>query len=146
MVVENEKFILDYLGKYYFYEIEDFQKQCPEADKILKEIEEYSRSQQGDHAFTKSKFGNITESYTEKQVEVIVPTQGDWILLNNQKRHLDLNYKMEIRKLEDHIRVATRLIEEGQSISCLMYINYAQEEAFLNALNQLKSRSPGTAH
>lgn len=47
---------------------------------------------------------------------------------------------MEIRELEDHVRIATRMIEEGQSISCLLYIDYDQSKEFIQALEQLKSR------
>lgn len=142
MAIEGKKFVLDYLGKYYFYEVSDFKASHEDADMILQKIEEYSRYQQGDHAFTKSKFGNITESYTEKQVEVVIAEASDDVWIQGEKRHLDLNYKMEVTNLEDHVRIATRLIEDGESISCLMYINYEQDKAFLEALEQLKARSP----
>lgn len=136
--LEGKSFTLDYFGKYYFYEADEFKRLRQDADTILKHIEEYSRYQEGDHAFTKSKFGNITESYTEKQVEMVIPSAGDTVLINGQKRHLDLAFKMETKELEDHLRIATRLIEEGQSISCLLYVNYEQSKDFIEALEGLK--------
>ena len=138
---KEEQFVIDYLGKYYFYEEDEFKRLKKDGAQILKHIEEYSRYQEGDHAFTKSKFGNITESYTEKQVQVSIPSEGDYILINGEKRHLALDFKMELKELEDHVRIGTKLIEEGQSISCLMYVNYDQSKAFINALENLKNRS-----
>lgn len=137
--VQDQSFTLDYLGKYYFYEEDEFKRLRQDAETILKHIEEYSRYQEGDHAFTKSKFGNITESITEKAVEIIIPSQGDGVFIHGEKRHFDLAYKMDLKELEDHIRIATRLIEEGQSISCLLYINYDQSKAFIDALEKLKT-------
>lgn len=137
--LQAKKFVLDYLGKYYFYEEDEFRRLREDADTIIKHIEEYSRYQEGDHAFTKSKFGSITESRTEKHAEVVIPTAGDTVLINGEKKHLDLAYKMEVKKLEDHARIATKIIEEGQSISCLMYVNYDQSKAFIEALEGLKS-------
>lgn len=128
------------MGKYYFYEIDEFRQSREDADAILKHIEEYSRYQEGDHTFSKSKFGNITESHTEKEVEIIIPDTGDTVLINGAERHLDLMFKMELKELEDHVRIGTKLIEDGQSISCLLYVNYHQSKAFIEALEAMKNR------
>lgn len=140
MDIQGEKFRLDYLSIYYFYEEDTFRSMRQDAEKILAHIEEYSRYQEGDIAFTKSKFGSITESHTQKDVEVVIPAEGDTVWFQGEKRHLDLKFKMEVKNLEDHARIATRLIEQGQSVSCLMYIDYKQDQAFLEALNKLKER------
>lgn len=137
---QGEKFVADYLATYYFYEQEDFRSMREDADKILQHIKEYSRYQEGDHAFTISKFGNISHSYTQKNVEVVIPSEGDDVWIHGEKRHFDLQFKMETKQLEDHVRIATRLIEDGQSISCLIYMNDEQDKAFLEALNGLKAR------
>ncbi|MGL4346181.1 MAG: hypothetical protein ACRCTE_13365 [Cellulosilyticaceae bacterium] len=138
----GQTFTLDYLGKYYFYDIESFKSQNPNAEMILKQIKEYSRYQEGDHAFTKTKFGHISEGYTLKGVEVVIPPHADYLLIGGEKRHLDLAFKMECSKLEDHVRIGTRLIEDGQSISCLLYINHTQAQDFLNCLEQIKANQP----
>ncbi|MEF9960663.1 MAG: hypothetical protein RR448_09080 [Niameybacter sp.] len=137
---QGEKFVLDYLSIYYFYEEADFRQKRQDAEKILEHIKEYSRYQEGDVAFTISKFGNISEGHTLKEVEVVIPSEGDVVWVKGEKRHLDLQFKMETKALEDHVRIATRLIENGESISCLMYVNYKQDKAFLEALEKLKER------
>lgn len=146
MTAEGQKFILDYLTTYSFYEIDDFKKMREDADKILNHIQEYSRYQEGEDTFTKSKFGNISHGHTKKQVEVVIPEVGDTVWVGGQQRHFDLKFKRDEKRLEDHVRIATRIIEKGQSISCLMYIDYKQDEAFLHALNELKTRTPKGAN
>ena len=139
MTPQGEKFILDYLSTYYFYEIDDFKRMREDGEKIIQRIDEYSRYQDGDVAFTKSRFGSIAESHTHKDVEVIISTTHDDVWIAGEKRHFDLQYKMETSTLEDHLRIATRLIADGQSISCMLYINYDQDKKFLAALERLKN-------
>ena len=139
-VCEGEQFNLDYMSLYYFYDEEDFKRVRQDAEQVIAHIREYSRYQEGDLTYTFSKFGSISEGHTHRHVEVVIPKEGDTVWVQGEKRHLDLKYKMETKVLEDHVRIATRIIEDGQSVACMMYIDYKQDKAFLEALNKLKER------
>ena len=45
---------------------------------------------------------------------------------------------MEIKKLEDHYRVATRISERDGNLSTLLYINLKDGEECLNALEAVR--------
>ena len=58
--------------------------------------------------------------------------------INGEVVHLDLIYKMDIKKLEDHYRITTRISEKGDTVSCLLYIDLENGEDFINGLNHVK--------
>ena len=48
------------------------------------------------------------------------------------------HYELEIKKLEDHYRVATRISERDGNLSALLYINLKDGEECLNALEAVR--------
>ena len=49
-----------------------------------------------------------------------------------------LNYKFQTKELEDHIRIATKITDEHNENSCLLYINNSYAKEFLKSLNKVK--------
>ena len=60
------------------------------------------------------------------------------IIINGESAHLDLIYKFETKKLEDHIRITTRISEKNDDISCILYIDYNQGNEFVKELEGVK--------
>ena len=58
--------------------------------------------------------------------------------INIESVHLDLIYKMEVKKLEDHYRIATRISEKNQQISVLLYIDLRDGEDSISALEEVR--------
>ena len=53
-------------------------------------------------------------------------------------QRVDLIYKFETKKLEDHIRITTRISEKNDDISCILYIDYNQGNEFVKELEGVK--------
>jgi hypothetical protein len=60
------------------------------------------------------------------------------VTIEGKKIRLDLNYKYQIKQLDDHVRVATKLCDEIDESSCLIYIDNDNSKEFLNALENIK--------
>ena len=71
-------------------------------------------------------------------MEITINKDDYNVKINNEIVHLDLIYKMDIKELEDHFRITTRISEKGEDISCLLYINLNDGKDFINALNKVK--------
>lgn len=132
------KYKLDYFSKYYFYEEDEFKKEVEEGDYILEQIKKSNRFDYKGHSYKYTKFKNISKSNTQRDVEVEVPSDDINVFINGELIHLDLIYKFETSKLEDHIRIATRISEKTDDISCLLYIDYDQGNDFINELENIK--------
>lgn len=129
---------LDYLGKYYFYEEDEFVKKKEAGEYILEQLKLSNRFDYNGSSYTFSRFGNLVENITDKNVKVTIQENNINILIHEDLVHLDLIYKFETKKLEDHVRIATKISEKNNSTSCFMYIDYSQEKDFLKALNYVK--------
>lgn len=132
------KYTLDYLGKYYFYEEEEFLEVVDNAEFILQKLKEGNRFDYDGASYTYTKYNNISRGVTERDVEVVIERENINVKINGESVHLDLNYKFQIKDLEDHTRVTTRISGKGENISCLMYIDYKQKKEFLEALEYVK--------
>lgn len=129
---------LDYIGKYHFYEKDELVKLRKDGQYILDNLNKSNRFDYDGASYTFTKFENISEGKTERDVDITV-TEDDYnVKINNEIVHLDLIYKMDIKELEDHFRITTRISEKGEDISCLLYINLNDGENFINALNKVK--------
>lgn len=135
----GKEFKLDYFSKYYFYEECEFKNSRDDADFILEQIKLNGRYDIDGHSFTFSKYNNIVESITKTNVNFSVILASENVIIDNEEKHLDLNYKCDIKELEDHIRIGTKINENFKSISCLLYINYKQSNEFLDAIEYVKS-------
>lgn len=133
-----KSYTLDYVGKYHFYEEEEFIEAVKDGEYILKNLKESNRFDYNQASYTFTKFGNISEGITEKDVKLEVEKNNINVKLNGKTTHLDLIYKMEIKKLEDHYRVATRISERDGNLSALLYINLKDGEECLNALEVVR--------
>lgn len=129
---------LDYIGKYHFYEKDELIKLRNDGQYIMDNLEKSNRFDYDEASYTFTKFGNISEGKTEKGVEITINKDDYNVKINNEIVHLDLIYKMDIKELEDHFRITTRISEKGEDISCLLYINLNDGEDFINALNKVK--------
>lgn len=129
---------LDYIGKYHFYEKDELIKLRNDGQYIMDNLEKSNRFDYDEASYTFTKFGNISEGKTEKDVEITINKDDYNVKINNEIVHLDLIYKMDIKELEDHFRITTRISEKGEDISCLLYINLNDGEDFINALNKVK--------
>ena len=149
------KYRLDYFSKYYFYEEDKFSQEVEEGDYILEQIKKSNRFDYKGHSYKYTKFGNISKSDTQRDVEVEIPQDDINIIINGESAHLDLIYKFETKKLEDHIRITTRmrapgmrcawifpmsgrLSEKNDDISCILYIDYNQGNEFVKELEGVK--------
>lgn len=140
-VINNNIFrcyTLDYIGIYHFYEEEEFIEVVKNGEYILQNLKESNRFDYNQASYTFTKFGNISEGITEKNVKLEIEPNNINVKLNGKTTHLDLIYKMEVKKLEDHYRVATRISERDGNISALLYINLNDGEECLNALESVR--------
>ncbi|WP_195938930.1 hypothetical protein [Romboutsia sp. 1001713B170131_170501_G6] len=131
------KYKLDYFAKYYFFEKEDFLKE-EEGEYILNRIKESNRFDYKGYSYKYTKYNNISKGHTQKNVEVEIPNESIDIILNGDRVHLDLIYKFYTKKLEDHIRITTRMSEKTEEVSCLLYIDYIQANDFIKELENIK--------
>ena len=131
-------YTLDYIGKYRFYEEEEFIEAVKDGEYILENLKESNRFDYNQASYTFTKFGNISEGITEKNVKLDIEKDNINVMLNGKITHLDLIYKMEVKKLEDHYRVATRISEKGENVSALLYINLNDGDECLKALESVK--------
>ena len=131
-------YTLDYLGKYYFYEEDEFLKDKEDGQYILENLKESNRFDYDGASYTFTKFGNISEGKTKRDVNILIEENNINVKIDGEVVHLDLIYKMEIKELEDHYRVATRISEKGGNISTLLYINLKDKDDCLNALEAVR--------
>lgn len=138
--MDNKSFVLDYLGKYHFYEEEDFLREKEKGDYILENLKRSNRFDYNGASYTFTKYGNISEGVTERGVTLKI-IEGDInVDLNGESTHLDLIYKMDVKKLEDHFRVTTRISERGDEVSALLYINLKDGEECIKELEKVKKK------
>ena len=134
-----KSFTLDYLGKYHFYEEDDFIKQEEEAEYILNNLKDSNRFDYSGATYTFTKFGNISKGETEKNVLMEIDEEDINVKFHGKVTHLDLIYKMDVKELEDHYRVATRINEkDGDNISVLLYINIKDGKECLKELKKVQ--------
>ena len=134
-----KSFTLDYLGKYHFYEEDDFIKQEEEAEYLLNNLKDSNRFDYSGATYTFTKFGNISKGETEKNVLMEIDEEDINVKFNGKVTHLDLIYKMDVKELEDHYRVATRINEkDGDNISVLLYINIKDGKECLKELKKVQ--------
>ena len=129
---------LDYFGKYHFYEENELVKEKEDGEYILENLKKSNRFDYNGASYTFTKFGNISEGRTEKDVDLTIKENDYNVDINGEVVHLDLIYKMDIKKLEDHYRITTRISEKGDTVSCLLYIDLENGEDFINGLNHVK--------
>lgn len=132
------KYRLDYFSKYYFYEEEEFAKEVEDGEYILNQMKESNRFDYKGHSYKYTKFGNISKSDTQRDVEIETIENDINVLINGEKVHLDLIYKFDVSELEDHVRIATRISEKIDDISCLLYIDYSQAKDFISDLKKVE--------
>ena len=132
------KYKLDYFSKYYFYEEEDFVKNVEDGEYILEQIKKCNRFDYKGHSYKYTKFGNISKSDTQRDVEIEIKENDINVLINGENAHLDLIYKFDTKNLEDHIRITTRISEKIDDISCILYIDYNQGNDFVKELENVK--------
>ncbi len=132
------KYRLDYFSKYYFYEEEEFLKEVEEGDYILEQIKKSNRFDYKGYSYKYTKFGNISKSDTQRDVDVEIPQNDINIIINGEIAHLNLRYKFETKNLEDHIRITTRISEKSDDISCILYVDYKQGNKFVRELENVK--------
>lgn len=133
------KYTLDYFSKYYFYEEDEFLEKVEEGKFILEKLKESNRFDYKGHSFKYTKFNNISMSDTKTKVEIEISEDDINVIINGELKHLDLIYKFDTKHLEDHVRIATRISEKTDDISCLLYIDYNQSEQFLKELENVKN-------
>lgn len=132
------KYKLDYFSKYYFYEEDDFVNQVEEGKFILEQIKTSNRFDYKGHSYKYTKFGNISQSDTKRDVNMEIVADNVNVILDNEERHLDLIYKFETKVLEDHVRVTTRISEKNDDVSCLLYINNNEAKECIKELEGVK--------
>ena len=132
------KYKLDYFSKYYFYEKDDFENKVEEGKYILEQIKTSNRFDYKGHSYKYTKFGNISQSDTKRDVDMEIPENSINVIIDNKECHLDLIYKFETKQLEDHVRVTTRISEKNDDVSCLLYINNNQSKECIEALEKVK--------
>ena len=129
---------LDYFSKYYFYEEDDFVNQVEDGTYILEQIKKSNRFDYKGHSYKYTKFGNISQSNTKRNVDLEIPADGINVIIDNEECHLDLIYKFETKTLEDHVRISTRISEKNDDVSCLLYISNNEAEYFIKELENVK--------
>ena len=107
------KYRLDYFSKYYFYEEDKFSQEVEEGDYLLDQIKKSNRFDYKGHSYKYTKFGNISKSYTQRDVEVEIPQDDINVIINGESAHLDY-------------------------ISCILYIDYNQGNEFVKELEGVK--------
>lgn len=129
---------LDYMGRYRFYEEEEFVEVLEDGEYILENLKKSSRFDYKGSSYRFTKYNNISEGITEKDVPLKICQGKIDVEINNKTVHLDLIYKMEVKKLEDHYRIATRITEKNEQVSALLYINLQDGEDCVKALDEVK--------
>lgn len=132
------KYKLDYFSKYYFYEEDDFVNQVEDGTYILEQIKKSNRFDYKGHSYKYTKFGNISQSNTKRNVDLEIPADGINVIIDNEECHLDLIYKFETKTLEDHVRISTRISEKNDDVSCLLYISNNEAEDCIKELENVK--------
>ncbi|MDO5518232.1 MAG: hypothetical protein Q4F66_11805 [Clostridium sp.] len=132
-------YTLDYIGKYHFYEEEELVEVFDDGEYILENLKKSSRFDYNNASYRFTKYGNISEGITENNVKVTVKKDDIDVIMNGKNIHLDLIYKMEVKELEDHYRIATRASEVDDYYSMLLYINLNDGEDFVKALSEVKN-------
>ncbi|MCC3866748.1 hypothetical protein [Terrisporobacter mayombei] len=132
------KYKLDYFSKYYFYEEDDFVNQVEDGKYILEQIKTSNRFDYKGHSYKYTKFGNISQSDTKRDVNMEIVADSVNVIIDNEECHLDLIYKFETKVLEDHVRVTTRISEKNDDISCLLYINNNEAKECIKELEGVK--------
>ncbi|MDU4861177.1 MAG: hypothetical protein E6356_08155 [Terrisporobacter othiniensis] len=132
------KYKLDYFSKYYFYEEDDFVNEVEEGKYILEQIKTSNRFDYKGHSYKYTKFGNISQSDTKRDVDMEIVSDSVNVIIDNEKCHLDLIYKFETKVLEDHVRVTTRISEKNDDVSCLLYINNSEAKECIKELEEVK--------
>jgi len=132
------KYKLDYFSKYYFYEDDNFVKEVEEGKYILEQIKTSNRFDYKGHSYKYTKFGNISQSDTKRDVNMEIVSDSVNVIIDNEKCHLDLIYKFETKVLEDHVRVTTRISEKNNDVSCLLYINNSEAKECIKELEEVK--------
>ena len=132
------KYKLDYFSKYYFYEDDDLVNQVEEGKYILEQIKISNRFDYKGHSYKYTKFGNISQSDTKRDVNMEIVADSVNVIMDNEECHLDLIYKFETKVLEDHVRVTTRISEKNDDVSCLLYINNNEAKECIKELEGVK--------
>ncbi|SFJ22851.1 hypothetical protein SAMN02910355_1664 [Terrisporobacter glycolicus] len=132
------KYKLDYFSKYYFYEEDNFVKEVEEGKYILEQIKTSNRFDYKGHSYKYTKFGNISQNDTKRDVNMEIVKDSVNVIIDNEKCHLDLIYKFETKVLEDHVRVTTRISEKNDDVSCLLYINNSEAKECIKELECVK--------
>lgn len=132
------KYEIDYFSKYYFYDEDDFVKNIEDGEYIIEQIKRSNRFDYKNHSYKYTKFGNISQSETKRNVEMEIQEGNINVILDGKECHLDLIYKFETKVLEDHVRIATRISEKTDDISCLLYINHNQAQNCIQELKNVK--------
>ena len=132
------KYEIDYFSKYYFYDEDDFIKNIKDGEYIIEQIKRSNRFDYKNHSYKYTKFGNISQSETKRNVEMEIQDGDINVILDGKECHLDLIYKFETKVLEDHVRIATRISEKSDDISCLLYINHNQAQNCIQELKNVK--------
>ena len=132
------KYKLDYFSKYYFYEEDDFVKEVEDGEYILEQIKACNRFDYKGHSYKYTKFGNISQSDTKRDVDMEIIENSINVIIDNKECHLDLIYKFDTKQLEDHVRITTRISEKNDDISCLLYINNNQAKECIKDLEVVK--------
>ncbi len=132
------KYKLDYFSKYYFYEEDDFVNQVEEGTYILEQIKKSNRFDYKGHSYKYTKFGNISQSNTKRNVDLEIPSDSINVIIDNEECHLDLIYKFETKTLEDHVRVSTRISEKNDDVPCLLYIRNNDSLGCIKDLENVK--------
>lgn len=131
-------YTLDYIGKYIFYEEDELLKFKKDGQYILDNLKKSNRFDYDKASYTFTKFGNISEGRTEKNVALEIEKDNIDVKINGKGTHLDLIYKMDVKRLEDHYRITTRISEKEDTISTLLYININEGEDCIKALEEVK--------
>lgn len=132
------KYKLDYFSKYYFYEEDDFANQVEDGEYILEQIKTSNRFDYKGYSYKYTKFGNISQSDTKRDVNMEILESSINVIIDNEECHLDLIYKFETKALEDHVRVTTRISEKNDDVSCLLYISNKEAEECIKELKNVK--------
>lgn len=132
------KYNLDYFSKYYFYEEDEFVDKVEDGKYILDQIKKSNRFDYNNYSYKFTKFGNISQGYTKRNVSMEIPENSIDVIIDNERCHLDLIYKFETKILEDHVRVATKVSEKTDDISCLLYIRNNESIECIKELENVK--------
>lgn len=132
------KYKLDYFSKYYFYEEDDFVNQVEDGNYILEQIKKSNRFDYKGHSYKYTKFGNICQSNTKRNVDLEIAADSINVIIDNEECHLDLIYKFETKTLEDHVRISTRISEKNDDVSCLLYIRNNDSLGCIKELENVK--------